>query len=101
VVVPSLSEAFGLTAADALALGVPVVASAVGGLPDIVLEGETGLLVPPADAGAIAAAVSRLLDDPELARRLGAAGAERVESKFTDEAMVRKYLDAYEGLLGQ
>jgi glycosyltransferase involved in cell wall biosynthesis len=98
VVVPSLSEAFGLTAAEALALGVPVVATAVGGLPEIVVDGETGLLVPPADAEAIAAAVSRLLGDPELARRLGSAGAERVGEQFTDEAMVEGYLKVYGGL---
>lgn len=98
IVVPSLSEAFGLTAAEALALGVPVVASAVGGLPDIVVDGQTGLLVPASDAEAIAAAVSRLLDDAELARRLGAAGRERVSTRFTVERMVEGYLRVYEEL---
>ena len=99
VVVPSLSEAFGLTAAEALALGVPVVASSVGGLPDIVVDGETGLLVPAGDPQALAAAVARLLDDPELAAALGAAGATRVKSEFTDEAMVAGYLAVYGDLV--
>jgi glycosyltransferase involved in cell wall biosynthesis len=75
VVVPSMwPEAFGLTCLEALASGRPVVASAVGGLPDLVREGETGLLVAPGDSIALAAAVSRLAGDEPLRRRLGRAG---------------------------
>lgn len=70
--VPSLEEGFGLVALEAQALGVPVVASAVGGLPEIVSDGKTGLLVQPANAGLLAAAIERLLGDPELRRRMGA-----------------------------
>ena len=76
VVVPSIRpESFGLACLEALAAGTPVVASAVGAVPDLVHAGETGLLVPPADAGALAAAVNRLLADAPLRSRLGRAGA--------------------------
>jgi glycosyltransferase involved in cell wall biosynthesis len=67
VVIPSLSEGFALVAAEAMALGKPVVGTQVGGLADVVVDGETGLLVPPADPEALAAAVARLLHDPALA----------------------------------
>jgi glycosyltransferase involved in cell wall biosynthesis len=78
VAVPSRREGFGLVAAEAMAHGKPVVASAVGGLLDLVVDGETGLLVPPGDVEALRAALERLLGDPELRRRLGAAGRDRV-----------------------
>ena len=99
VVVPSLSEASGLTAMEALALGVPVVASRVGGLPEVVADGSTGLLVPPGDAAAIAGAVTRLLDDPVLARSLAAAGTRRVEERFALDQMVEGYLRLYRELV--
>ncbi len=80
--VPSLwPELFGLTALEALAHGVPVVASAVGGLPEVVEHEQTGLLVPPGDAGALAGAVARLATDPELAKRLGADGRRRAAER--------------------
>lgn len=98
IVLPSLSEGSPLVAAEAMALGKPVVATRVGGLPDVVLDGETGLLVPPADPEALAAAVSRLLRDPALASQLGEAGARRADEHFTVERMVREYLAVFEGL---
>lgn len=72
--VPSLEEGFGLAALESLAVGVPVVASRLGGLVDVVTDGVTGLLVAPADADALAAALLRVLDDPGTARAMGAAG---------------------------
>ncbi len=99
VVVPSLSEASGLTAMEALALGVPVVATRVGGLPEVVVDGATGLLVDPADEAALARAVARLLDDPVLSRALAAAGARRVEERFPVERMVDGYLRLYRKLV--
>ena len=99
LVVPSLSEASGLAAMEALALGVPVVASRVGGLPEVVADGGTGLLVPPGDVAAIAGAVTRLLDDPAMARSLAAAGARRVEERFALDQMVEGYLRLYRELV--
>lgn len=101
VVVPSLSEAFGLTAIEALALHVPVVASRVGGLAEVIVDGQTGLLVAPGDAQAIAESVFRLLDDRELGRRLTAAGARLVEERYTAARMIDGYLGVYEGLVSQ
>jgi len=98
VVVPSLSEALGLTAIEALALGVPVVASRVGGLPEVVVDGVTGLLVDPADEAALARAIALILDDPPLARSLAEAGARRVEERFPVERMVDGYLRLYREL---
>jgi phosphatidyl-myo-inositol dimannoside synthase len=72
-------EGFGIVYLEAAAYGKPVVAGNVGGALDAVGDGETGLLVDPTDAGAVAEAVATLLLDPELARRLGAAGAERAK----------------------
>jgi glycosyltransferase involved in cell wall biosynthesis len=63
-------------------MGVPVVSTAISGIPELVRDGETGLLVPPRDAAALAAAVSRLLDDADLRRRLVASAAARVSSEF-------------------
>jgi phosphatidylinositol alpha-1,6-mannosyltransferase len=73
-------EGFGIVYMEAAAYGKPVVAGNVGGAVDAVLDGETGLLVDPADPAAVGDAVARLLGDPELAHRLGAAGAERAQS---------------------
>lgn len=83
-VVPSLYEGFSLPAIEAMACGVPLVATTGGALPEVVgKDGETGLLVTPDDPGALAAAISRLLDDQELAARLGSGGREHVLGRFT------------------
>jgi glycosyltransferase involved in cell wall biosynthesis len=83
-VVPSLYEGFSLPAIEAMACGVPLVATTGGALPEVVgKDGETGLLVTPDDPGALAGAISRLLDDPVLADRLGRGGRERVLGRFT------------------
>ena len=98
VVIPSLSEGFALVAAEAMALGRPVVGTNVGGLADVVVDGVTGLLTPPADPESLATAVARLLRDPALMQSMGEAGAARVEEHFTVERMVRDHLALYEEL---
>ncbi|MET9874792.1 glycosyltransferase family 4 protein [Actinacidiphila glaucinigra] len=84
--VPSLYEGFSLPAAEAMATGTPLVATTGGAIPEVSgPDGETCLAVPPGDPGALAAALGRLLGDPELRRRLGLAGRERVLARFTWE----------------
>jgi glycosyltransferase involved in cell wall biosynthesis len=91
VVVPSVwNEPFGMPAAEAQAAGKPVVASGVGGLPEVVIDGETGLLVPPEDPPALASAIGRLLDDPALVRRLGETGRRRAREHFSWDSVARR-----------
>lgn len=99
LMVPSRSEAFGLIAAEALALGVPVVAARVGGLPDLVIDGETGLLADPGDPQSFATAALRLLDDRDRALRMARAGTALVDSKYTAARMVSDYLTVYRELV--
>jgi glycosyltransferase involved in cell wall biosynthesis len=91
-VVPSLAEAFGLVALEALACGVPVIASAVGGLTEVVMDGQCGLLVPPGDAAALARALSTLLGDEPLRARLSASARIRAQ-KFSSERRSRELLN--------
>jgi glycosyltransferase involved in cell wall biosynthesis len=90
VVVPSLAESFGFVALEAMALGRAVVAASTGGLPEIVVPGESGMLVAKGDARQLADGICRVLEDPALARRLGEAGRERAR-RFPALAMVRGY----------
>lgn len=90
--VPSLSEGFGLVAAEAGACGVPVVASRASSLPEIVGDGVTGLLVPPLEPPALAAALRKLLGDGELAAALGRAARERVGERFDRELALARLL---------
>ena len=87
VVLPSEYEAFGLVLLEALAQGTPVVASRVGGIPEIVEDGRTGLLVPPRSPEALARALERMWDEPELGRRLGAAGRQEVVPRYSWSAV--------------
>jgi glycosyltransferase involved in cell wall biosynthesis len=101
-VVPSLYEGFSLPAVEAMACGVPVVATTGGALPEVVgADGETGLLVPPDDPSALAGAIGRLLDSPELRARLGAAGRDRVLHRFTWEVTAQGTAACYDQLLGR
>jgi glycosyltransferase involved in cell wall biosynthesis len=84
---------------EAMAQRKPVVATPVGGTPELVAEGETGLLVPPRDPEALARAIRELVDDPERARRLGEAGGRRVAERFGVEAMTRRVLELYDDAL--
>jgi alpha-maltose-1-phosphate synthase len=113
-VCPSIYEPFGLINVEAMACAVPVVASAVGGVPEIVVDGETGFLVPfvpsgdafgtPAEpeafSAAIAEKVNQLLSAPTLGKAFGAAGRERVLAQFTWKAVARQTVDVYDQVTG-
>jgi len=99
LVQPSLYEGFGLPAAEALACGTPVVATAVGAVPEVVTP-ETGVLVPPRDPAALADAIAALLDDPARRERMGAAGRRLVEREFTWERCGERTAAVYADLLG-
>jgi len=98
---PSVYEPFGIINLEAMACETPVVASAVGGILEVVEDGRTGLLVPPASPDALAAAIRRVLDDRDFARALGQAGRRRVEDRFSwtsvAERTERVYADAIAG----
>jgi glycosyltransferase involved in cell wall biosynthesis len=96
VVLPSYREGLPLAVIEAMAHGRPVVATAVGGIPDLVVDGETGLLVPPGDPKALRAALDRLLGDAELRRRMGQAGRKRIIELCSIETVAEATLAAYE-----
>ncbi len=100
-VVPSVYEPMGIVNLEAMACETPVVASRVGGIPEVVEDPVTGLLVPPADPPALAAAVNELLRDPERARRMGKAGRQRVLDQFTWRAVAERTLELYRRLIEQ
>jgi glycosyltransferase involved in cell wall biosynthesis len=89
-------EGLGVVLIEALAHGRPVIASRSGGIPDIVLDEVTGLLVPPGDEAALAAAIERLRSDPALARRLAFAGRAHVEASFSWEVVLDRLVALYE-----
>lgn len=97
----SAREAFGLVNAEAMRCGLPVVATAVGGIPDVVVDGETGFLVPPRDTDAMAAALRRVLMDKSLQWRLGTAGKIRADREFSAERYVEDVHQLYERLLAE
>jgi glycosyltransferase involved in cell wall biosynthesis len=94
----SVSEGLGTSLLDAMASGKPIVATSVGGIPEVVVDGVTGLLVPPRDHHAMAAAIVRLLKDAALRDRMGAAARALVRKKFSAERMVQETLRVYERL---
>jgi len=98
---PSLGEGISNTILEALACGLPVIASNVGGNPELVQDGQTGALVPVGDAAALQAAVRRYLDSPETLRQHGAAARRDVEQRFSLEAMVAGYQHLYEQALAR
>ena len=99
-VMPSRSEAVAVVALEAMAHGKPVIASAVGGIPEVVIDGETGVLVPSGDPEALAVAITGLLSDPERARALGQAGARRVRECFSETKMIEDYITLFNSLIG-
>jgi glycosyltransferase involved in cell wall biosynthesis len=98
LVLPSWIEGLPGVVLEAMAHGKPVVATPVGGTPELVVDGETGVLVPPRDPTALAAAIRALLTDPEGARALGAAGRARAEREFSETAMIARVLEVYDAV---
>jgi glycosyltransferase involved in cell wall biosynthesis len=99
-VVPSIvREAFGMVAVEAMALGKPVVASRTGGLADIVVHEETGLLVPPGDASELRTALNRIVADPELRARFAANARARIKTTYSDDVVLPRVEQIYRRLL--
>lgn len=98
---PSRCEALPYALLEAMATELPAVAAAVGGIPEVIVPGETGVVVPPADAAAFATGLQLLLRDQSLRTRMGAAGRERVVRHFTEQEMVRKTVQLYRDLLAR
>ncbi|MGD8922417.1 MAG: glycosyltransferase [Candidatus Zixiibacteriota bacterium] len=101
VVMPSLSESFGVAALEAGACGRPVVASRVGGVPEVVVDGKTGLLVPPGDADALAEAILRLADDRKSMAAMSREGYEFVRENFTWEESLDMMAALYEWVIDE
>jgi glycosyltransferase involved in cell wall biosynthesis len=99
VVHPSLTEGLSNVILEAMAAGLPVVATRVGGNPELVLDGKTGLLVPAEDAAAIAHAIARLLDEPQMARTFGEAARRRIIEEFSIGQMLSRMEDLYTRLM--
>lgn len=101
VILPTHTEGFPRTVWEAMSLGRPVITTPVGGIPDLISDGETGLLVPVEDPFALAGAVEKLMDDPSLGTRLGAAGRDHVRRTFTLERQVEAVQSAFQELISR
>jgi glycosyltransferase involved in cell wall biosynthesis len=100
-VLPSESEAHPLSLCEAMATGLPSVASDVGGVPEVIENGRSGLLVPPGDIDALAKAVKDLIESRDLRERLGTQARERVRQEYSTERMLERYSDLYEEVLAK
>jgi glycosyltransferase involved in cell wall biosynthesis len=95
----SIAEAIPVSILEAMSTALPVVATAVGGVPEVVIDGSTGLLAPAGDAAALCAAIQQLTSDESRRRQLGACGAERARSAFSQAQMISRYQQCYEAML--
>jgi len=101
VAIPSLSEGSPNVLLEAMAFGVPIVATEVGGIPEIVTHGETALLVPAQDPGAMAAALARLISEPGTASALARQAREKVETDYSPESRAKSLVSLYAEVYGQ
>lgn len=97
---PSREDMCPLVCVEAMSQGKPVIATNVGGIPELVVAGQTGLLVPPDDVAQLAGALLHVIRDPHLRRRMGEAARRRYEQFFTQETMARRTFEVYEGAMG-
>lgn len=95
LLLPSESEGLPYSILEAMACGLPVIASSVGGIPEAVLDDKTGILIPPGDSAALASAIGRLIDDPDRRREFGVEARARAASHFDARIMARKFEDLY------
>jgi glycosyltransferase involved in cell wall biosynthesis len=100
-VFPTLDEALGMSAVEAQACGLPAVASRTGGVPDIVDDGKTGLLVPPGESGPLAAALRRLIAEPALRESFASAARARTVERFALHATVGRYAELFRTLAAE
>ena len=98
---PSLWEGLGIVLLEAMAFKLPIVASRVGGITDVVVDGTTGFLVPPKDSKSLAQAIITLLKEPEKAEKMGEEGYGRVSKEFRDSVANEKMMELYEKLMNQ
>ena len=96
---PALSEGLGIVTLKAAAAAVPVIGFKAGGLPEAVVDGETGILVPPEDVAALTGAIATLINDDERRDRYGRAGRQRMQADFSIDAMVEQHLELYRSVL--
>jgi glycosyltransferase involved in cell wall biosynthesis len=100
-VLPSLAEGISNTLLEAMATGLPVVATRVGGNPELIEHGVNGCLVPVSDAQALAEALQGLIESPETRNRMGASGLQKMRQSFDWDSTVAAYLGVYDELLGR
>jgi glycosyltransferase involved in cell wall biosynthesis len=98
---PSEQESFGLAALEAMACEVPVIASSVGGLPEVVTDGETGFLSPVGDIDKMGADTARLVEDDALRREMGKRARESALSRYSTDLVIPQYLKVYERVLAE
>ena len=101
LLVPSLWEGFGLVVLEAMARRVPVIASRVSALPEVLVHGETGLLIEPRDVDGLAQAIARLLSDRALRKYMGLLGTARLEEHFSVGRMVKATITVYQSVLAR
>ena len=101
MLLPSEQESFGLAALEAMACEVPVIASRVGGIPEVVTDGETGFLSAVGDVEKMAEDAARLLIDPELRREMGKRARESAVSRYRTDIVIPQYIEFYELVLGK
>jgi len=99
-VLPSRSEGFSNAIIEAMAVSLPVIATNVGGNAEAVEDGVSGYIIPPEDSAALASAIKRLIEQPLRAEEMGARGKAIAESKFTEQAMMKNIVSAYDSILG-